>query len=226
MRPPELKTERSSASVTGLHLLWKPSVETRPNHAASAPLVPTPDELVPMRRMQADSISFVGERSGQYGGLLHVIDLFSQYTWAVPVVTVGSTSNTAEAFKKILAQVTERYGADALPEEIDLQTDNGPEFGSGFKQSLPSRVKLRKIPSNTPNKAGDRPVDIAARVCHKPAVDALLKLGAKPASSQAPASPTAAKPRPPLPDDTRLRQPSMSSLGNAEDKAPPSCFCC
>jgi len=116
--------------------------------------VPTPDELVPMRRMQADSISFVGQRSGQYGGLLHVIDLFSQYTWAVPVVTVGSTSNTAAAFKKILAQVTERYGADALPEEIDLQTDNGPEFGAAFAKSLPSSVKLRKIPANTPNKAG------------------------------------------------------------------------
>lgn len=66
--------------------------------------VPDVDDLLPLKRMQADSISFVGAKSGRYTGVLHVIDLFSQFTWAIPVVTVGSASNTAAAFAALLQQ--------------------------------------------------------------------------------------------------------------------------
>ena len=116
--------------------------------------VPRPSELVPLRRMQADSISFVGAKSGQYTGVLHVIDLFSQFTWAVPVVTLGKQSNTIQAFKAILNQIKERYGDDALPERMTLQTDNGPEFGAEFQDALPDNIEFTQIPANTPNAAG------------------------------------------------------------------------
>ena len=99
-----------------------------PGSVSSVALIATGTLLVPLRRMQADSISFVGAKSGQYTGVLHVIDLFSQFTWAVPVVTLGKQSNTIQAFKAILNQIKERYGDDALPERMTLQTDNGPEF--------------------------------------------------------------------------------------------------
>ena len=114
--------------------------------------VPRPSELVPLRRMQADSISFVGAKSGQYTGVLHVIDLFSQYTWAVPVVTLGKASNAVQAFEAILNQIKERYGA--LPDRIGLQTDNGGEFGREFQDALPDNVQFTQIPANTPNQAG------------------------------------------------------------------------
>ena len=116
--------------------------------------VPRPSELMPLRRMQADSISFVGAKSGQYTGVLHVIDLFSQFTWAVPVVTLGKASNTVQAFKAILDQIKERYGDDALPERMTLQTDNGPEFGAEFQDALPDNIEFTQIPANTPNAAG------------------------------------------------------------------------
>ena len=116
--------------------------------------VPRASELVPLRRMQADSISFVGAKSGQYTGVLHVIDLFSQYTWAVPVVTLGKASNAVNAFRAILDQIKERYGDGALPERMTLQTDNGGEFGREFQDALPDNIQFVQIPANTPNQAG------------------------------------------------------------------------
>lgn len=116
--------------------------------------VPRASELVPLRRMQADSISFVGAKSGQYTGVLHVMDLFSQFTWAVPVVTLGKASNAVNAFKAILRQIKERYGDDALPERMTLQTDNGGEFGKEFQDELPDNIQFVQIPANTPNQAG------------------------------------------------------------------------
>ena len=35
---------------------------------------------------------------------------FSQYTWAVPIVTIGSASNATAAFEAVLEQVYKRYG--------------------------------------------------------------------------------------------------------------------
>ena len=54
--------------------------------------VPKAEDLRPLARMQADSISLKGLPSGRYTGVINLIDIFSQYSWQIPVQTVGSAS--------------------------------------------------------------------------------------------------------------------------------------
>ena len=57
--------------------------------------VPKAEDLRPLARMQADSISLKGLPSGRYTGVINLIDIFSQYSWQIPVQTVGSASEAA-----------------------------------------------------------------------------------------------------------------------------------
>ena len=70
--------------------------------------VPSPSELVPLKRMQADTISMKGVPSGGYQGIINVIDLFSHYSWQIPVQTVGNAGSAAAAGKsrnEVLLQI-------------------------------------------------------------------------------------------------------------------------
>ncbi len=115
--------------------------------------VPSAATLQPLLRMQGDTVVMKGAKSGQYTGIVHFIDVYSQFTWAIPVITVGKASNTAAAFRAVLKQIEKRYGKPTGGWNINLQTDNGGEFGDEFEASLPDGVKLTKIPSNTPTAA-------------------------------------------------------------------------
>ena len=95
--------------------------------------VPKPEELKPLRHLQADSISLKGLPSGRYTGVINIIDVFSQYSWQVPVQTVGSASEAAAAVNLAMKRIKSKFD---LPEAIDLQTDNGPEFKQQFTNAL------------------------------------------------------------------------------------------
>jgi hypothetical protein len=82
--------------------------------------VPKPDALKPLRHLQADSISLKGLPSGRYTGVINIIDVFSQYSWQVPVQTVGSASEAAAAVNLAMKRIKSKFD---LPEAIDLQTD-------------------------------------------------------------------------------------------------------
>ena len=115
--------------------------------------VPTTGTLQPLLKMQGDTVVMKGAKSGPYTGIVHFIDVYSHFTWAIPVITVGKASNAAAACRAVLKQVEKRYGKPAGGWNINLQTDNGGEFGDEFEASLPNGVQLTKIPSNTPTAA-------------------------------------------------------------------------
>jgi hypothetical protein len=95
--------------------------------------VPKVGDLMPLRRMQADSISLKGLPSGRYTGVVNLIDVFTQYSWQVPVQTVGNASEAAAAINLAMKHIKDKYD---LPTEIELQTDNGPEFLKAFANAL------------------------------------------------------------------------------------------
>ena len=64
--------------------------------------VPSPSELVPLKRMQADTISMKGVPSGGYQGIINVIDLFSHYSWQIPIQTVGNAASAAAAVNALV----------------------------------------------------------------------------------------------------------------------------
>ena len=67
--------------------------------AVAASREPKMDRVRPAMLIAALVVDVGRRPPRRYTGVLHVIDLFSQYTWAIPVVTVGSASNTAAALK-------------------------------------------------------------------------------------------------------------------------------
>ena len=87
--------------------------------------VPRASELVPLRRLQADTISMKGLPSGGYQGIINVVDLFSHYSWQIPVQTVGNAASAAAAVNALLDRIKARY---SIKPPLVLQTDNGPEF--------------------------------------------------------------------------------------------------
>eukprot|EP01043_Picozoa_sp_COSAG02_P086037 COSAG02_NODE_23568_length_714_cov_2.725203_1_plen_93_part_00 len=87
--------------------------------------VPKPEDLRPLARMQADTISLKGLPSGRYTGVINLIDIFSQYSWQIPVQTVGNASEAAAAINLAMKRIKERFD---LPDSIALQVDGGPEF--------------------------------------------------------------------------------------------------
>ena len=89
-----------------------------------------------------DSVSFRGLRSGRYEGIVNVIDVFSNFSWQTPVETVGNAAQSAAAVNAVLAQVTRKFGADALPESIVLNADNGSEFKDLFESAVDARFKV------------------------------------------------------------------------------------
>ena len=95
--------------------------------------VPTTADLLPMARMQADTISLKGLPSGRYTGVINIIDVFTQFSWQVPVQTVGDASEAAAAVNLAMKRIKARFD---LPKAIDLQTDNGPEFKQAFASAL------------------------------------------------------------------------------------------
>ena len=104
-----------------------------PGLSKSRVKVPKAGDLKPMRRMQADSISLKGLPSGRYTGVVNLIDVFTQFSWQVPVQTVGNASEAAAAINLAMKHIKDKY---ELPSEIELQTDNGPEFLKAFANAL------------------------------------------------------------------------------------------
>ncbi len=89
------------------------------------------EDLRPLARMQADSISLKGLPSGRYTGVINIIDIFSQYSWQIPVQTVGNASEAAPAVNLAMKRIKEKFD---LPSTIVLQTDNGSEFKQAFPE--------------------------------------------------------------------------------------------
>ena len=56
------------------------------------------------------------------------VDLFSQYTWQLPVRTVGSAEAAAAALDAFVQQVKRRFSWPDYP--VVVQVDNGAEFQS------------------------------------------------------------------------------------------------
>ena len=83
--------------------------------------------------MLSDTISLKGLPSGRYTGVINLIDIFSQYSWQIPVQTVGSASEAAAAINLAMKRIKERFD---LPSSIELQADNGLEFKQSFANSL------------------------------------------------------------------------------------------
>jgi hypothetical protein len=95
--------------------------------------VPSTADMQPMARMQADTISLKGLPSGRYTGVINIIDVFTQYSWQIPVQTVGSASEAAAAVNLAMKRIKEKFD---LPANIVLQCDNGPEFLQAFASAL------------------------------------------------------------------------------------------
>jgi len=83
--------------------------------------------------MQTDTISLKGLPSGRYTGVINIIDVFTQYSWQIPVQTVGSASEAAAAVNLAMKRIKEKFD---LPAKIVLQADNGPEFLQAFASAL------------------------------------------------------------------------------------------
>ena len=114
--------------------------------------VPREQDMLPLRKLQADTISMKGMPSGGFHGVINIIDLFSHYTWQVPVQTVGSSSNSAAAVNALVNHIDGRY---ALPAQVTLHTDNGPEFGHQFEARLDPRIGVTHGPAYTSNSQGE-----------------------------------------------------------------------
>ena len=113
--------------------------------------VPQRKDLFPLRRLQADTISLKGMPSGGFHGVINIIDLFSQFTWQVPIQTVGSASNAAAALNAAIKYVEDSYD---FPADVVLQTDNGSEFGKEFEDMLDDRIVVTHGPPHTSNAQG------------------------------------------------------------------------
>ena len=109
-------------------------------------------DLVPLKRLQADTISMKGVPSGGYQGIINVVDLFSHYSWQVPVQTVGNAGSAAAAVNALLEKIKARY---SLKPPLVLQTDNGPEFKIQFERALDKEVKVTHGPAYTSNAQGE-----------------------------------------------------------------------
>jgi L-alanine-DL-glutamate epimerase-like enolase superfamily enzyme len=68
-----------------------------PAQSNTRTVVPQQKDLYPLRKMQADTISLKGMPSGGFTGVVNIVDLFSQFSWQVPVQTVGRASSAAAA---------------------------------------------------------------------------------------------------------------------------------
>eukprot|EP01046_Picozoa_sp_COSAG06_P077305 COSAG06_NODE_25104_length_645_cov_0.772894_1_plen_196_part_10 len=95
--------------------------------------VPTTADMQPMARMQTDTISLKGLPSGRYTGVINLIDVFTQYSWQIPVQTVGSASEAAAAINLAMKRIKEKFD---LPAKTRLQLDGGPEFKQAFAAAL------------------------------------------------------------------------------------------
>ena len=83
---------------------------------------------------------------------LRSIDLFAHYTWQVPVQTVGSASNAAAAVNALVKHISDRH---ALPADVTLHTDNGPEFKQQFEAQIDPRIKVTHGPAYSSNSQGE-----------------------------------------------------------------------
>jgi hypothetical protein len=72
--------------------------------------VPSTADMQPMARMQADTISLKGLPSGRYTGVINIIDVFTQYSWQIPVQTVGSASEAGGGGGSGSARSNQRQG--------------------------------------------------------------------------------------------------------------------
>ena len=117
--------------------------------------VPSAEELQPLARLQADSISLKGTPSDGYSGVINIIDIFSQYTWQLPVRTVGSAEAAAAALDAFVAQVKKRFGS--WPGyTIVIQCDNGPEFSAEWRDAAQRHgITVQGIPAYSSNTNGD-----------------------------------------------------------------------
>ena len=117
--------------------------------------VPSAEELLPLARLQADSISLKGTPSDGYSGVINIIDIFSQYTWQLPVRTVGSAEASAAAMDAFVAQVKKRFVN--WPEyRIVIQCDNGPEFSAEWRDAAQRHgITVQGIPAYSSNTNGD-----------------------------------------------------------------------
>ena len=121
--------------------------------------VPKAEDLRPLARMQADSISLKGLPSGRYTGVINIIDIFSQYSWQIPVQTVGNASEAAAAVNLAMRRIQEKFD---LPSSIVLQTDNGPEFKQAFANSLDNDITVTHGPAFSSTSQSD--VELSNRI--------------------------------------------------------------
>eukprot|EP01043_Picozoa_sp_COSAG02_P006275 COSAG02_NODE_177_length_31154_cov_32.205152_23_plen_135_part_00 len=117
------------------------------------------EDLRPLARMQADTISLKGLPSGRYTGVINLIDIFSQYSWQIPVQTVGSASEAAAAINLAMKRIKERFD---LPDSIELQADNGPEFKQAFANSLDDDITVTHGPAFSSTSQSD--VELSNRI--------------------------------------------------------------
>ena len=87
--------------------------------------------------------------------MINIIDIFSQYTWQLPVRTVGSAEASAAAMDAFVAQVKKRFVN--WPEyRIVIQCDNGPEFSAEWRDAAQRHgITVQGIPAYSSNTNGD-----------------------------------------------------------------------
>ena len=86
--------------------------------------------------------------------MINILDLFSQYSWQLPVRTVGSAEAAAAALDAFVAQVKRRFSWPDYP--VVVQLDNGPEFQSVFRDAAERHgMNVQGIPAFSSNTQGD-----------------------------------------------------------------------
>ena len=131
-----------------------------PAQSNTRAVVPQQKDLYPLRKMQADTISLKGMPSGGFTGVVNIVDLFSQFSWQVPVQSVGRASSAAAAVNAAIKHIEDRY---SFPHNVVLQTDNGSEFSKLVEDSIDERITVTHGPAFTSNAQGA--VENSNKIC-------------------------------------------------------------
>ena len=78
-----------------------------------------------------------------YKWCLCIIDIYSRYAWAFPIKT-KSVENVIEVFRPWLKMITQEMADYNTGKPIQVQSDQGTEFGPTFKQFL-DRRDIRQV---------------------------------------------------------------------------------